>query len=283
MYGGKNKQPLGYTILEVMIVLAISAVMFLIAASFINGKQETTSFDSGVNDMQSVIQNTIEQVTDGQYSDEPIDCNTPPGPNEPVSVNGGADPATTQGSNPACVFLGKFIHYPVGGDQYEIQSIVGQRVDPTTGIAVTEFSDTAAAVVKSLNTTQDNPQTLTIKSVTAYLTSTNAQGGVTTAKLNPATASIGFLQSLGSLQTTDSTLLQSGSQDIELYAYSGTSEVPTGVDLSGPNEIVPITSADICVSDGTRYADVTLGPDSTSSSGSGQLSVNVKLDGTSTC
>lgn len=54
MKGGKS--PLGYTVVEVMIVLAVSGIMFLVAANFINGKQQKTSFANGVNEMASRIQ-----------------------------------------------------------------------------------------------------------------------------------------------------------------------------------------------------------------------------------
>ena len=59
MLGGRNrhsKQPFGYTIVEVMIVLAVSSAMFLIAANFINGKQERTAFSQGSNEMVSQLQ-----------------------------------------------------------------------------------------------------------------------------------------------------------------------------------------------------------------------------------
>ena len=67
MNGGKR--PLGYTIIEVMIVLAVSGVMFIIAASFISGKQESTAFTEGANEFASQLQQTIAEVADGQYSD----------------------------------------------------------------------------------------------------------------------------------------------------------------------------------------------------------------------
>ena len=74
MLGGKNKQPLGYTIIEVMIVLAVSGLMFIIAATFINGKQQRATFTAGVNEMASELQNVIEQVNDGSYADVPLNC-----------------------------------------------------------------------------------------------------------------------------------------------------------------------------------------------------------------
>lgn len=101
------KQPLGYTIIEVMIVLAISGLMFLIAANFISGKEESTSFTEGTNEFVTDMQSVINQVTDGQYSDISFQCVSSGGT---LSFPSGG----SQGTNPACVFLGKFLYFPQG-------------------------------------------------------------------------------------------------------------------------------------------------------------------------
>ncbi len=74
MPGGRNRQSLGYTIVEVLVVLAVSSFMFVIAANFINGRQERASFASGSNDLASALRNVLNQVADGHYSDVPMTC-----------------------------------------------------------------------------------------------------------------------------------------------------------------------------------------------------------------
>src|SRR5579884_2456783 len=134
MKGGKNKKPAGYTIVEVMIVLAVSGMMFVIAALFIQGKQEKASFTAGINQMASQIQTTIEQVTDGQYSDITVPCNF-----TTTTTIGGSGSPVQQGNNPNCVFLGKLVHFLGGSSvQYEVVSVVGGRID-ISGNPITSF------------------------------------------------------------------------------------------------------------------------------------------------
>src|SRR4051812_28553600 len=105
MNGGKL--PLGYTVIEVMIVLAVSGLMFVIATNFISGKQAKTSFTAGSNELASKVQDLIGEVNDGKYSDIPLSCSANIG--GPTSVSDGAPDAETQGTNPQCVFLGKIL------------------------------------------------------------------------------------------------------------------------------------------------------------------------------
>src|ERR1700722_14172147 len=131
MKGGKNRQPLGYTILEVMIVLAISGAMFLIAISFISGKQEHTAFTDGVNNMVSQLQDAIQQVTNGEYSDIPLTCTA--GSGSPPSFDASGNPS--QGTTTSCVFVGKFFHFwpnnpgASGAAAYEVFTLAGNRLD----------------------------------------------------------------------------------------------------------------------------------------------------------
>jgi len=271
MSGGKNKQPLGYTILEVMIVLAISAVMFLIAATFISGKQERTSFSSGINTMATSIQDVIEQVTDGQYSDEPIQCTF-----NGIKVDPQVSGSQPQGTNTDCVFLGKIMYYDVtdsNSDYYSIIPVAGGRINVSNNEPITSLADSGAAAVTSLSTSEENSQTLNVGKITATVESADGS------KTQKNTSSFGFLQTQGSTQQVTGALL-SGSQSVNLFAYSGTDN-PSNSSLS--QSLYAVTYIDMCVTDGTRYADINLGPNSTSGNAGGQLSVNIKDDGTDKC
>jgi prepilin-type N-terminal cleavage/methylation domain-containing protein len=134
MKGGKNRHSDGYTILEVMIVLAISALLFLMAASFINGKQSSTSFTTGVAQFSSNLQGVLDQVTNGQYSDVPLQCTySGSGLNITTKPSDTGDVSPDQGTNPQCVFLGKMVHFtgdlPTTG--YTVYSIAGARLLPS--------------------------------------------------------------------------------------------------------------------------------------------------------
>jgi prepilin-type N-terminal cleavage/methylation domain-containing protein len=267
MKGGKNRQPLGYTIVEVMIVLAVSGVMFVIAASFINGKQARTAFTASVNQVASTVQNVLEQVTDGQYSDIPFTCTT----GSPPTFNGA--PVSNQGANSPCVFLGKLFYFEQGTQpDYDILSLAGNRLN-SAGTPAVSFTDTYPTPVHggSVNLTIQTkiPQNLHVANI----------------KVNGATAfDFGFSQGLGSLNTTDATnnTFASGAQAVNLIYTTA----PSGTGLSLPSLLNDLSAgsaastyataktASICLTDGTRYATIDVGQ-----TNGNQLSVNVTMQG----
>lgn len=291
MKGGKNRQPLilrqpragkrpgsGYTIIEVMIVLAVSGVMFLIAASFIGGKQAQTAFTAGVNQMASNIQNVIEQVTDGSYSDIPLNCAFD-GTSLTFPVG-----TSAQGTNANCVFLGKVLHFQESGlstaatQAYEVFSLAGGR-SATSGTAITTPAAADTQVISSpvdLTDQEIVPQSLDVSKV-------SFNNGIF--ESHATSYGLGFLQGQGTVN--GGTTLANGTQSIGLYYVSTLTDSEnqgTAIgDINGGTYLKPARDADICLTDGTRYADITVG--NTGSNGS-QLVVGVKMDGTtkpSTC
>src|SRR5579884_3754299 len=190
MLGGKNKQSLGYTIVEIMIVLAISGVMFVIAASFVNGKQQQAAFTSGVNQMTSQIQDVIEQVTDGKYSDAPIIC-TPSG--NTINIVGAAG-VNTQGTNSGCVFLGKFMQFGVNGDnsKYNTYTLAEpQNATDLTGVVAVAPSPMVSGTDLTFNGAV--PQGIDVKDIVVNSTLTGGRAVGTLAY------GFGVIQSQGSV------------------------------------------------------------------------------------
>ncbi len=252
MLGGKNKQPLGYTIVEVLIVLAVSGMMFVIAMNFINGKQAKAAFAQGTNELASQVQNTIEQVTNGQFSDIPLNCTfngTVTDPNQP-----GMRPP---GTNSTCVFLGKILRFQSGTTSYDTLSLAAGRVTTdAAGAPVTPtLTNVAPAVVTSLTRTQAIPQRLEVSSVRT----TNADGTSGGNVYN-----FGFVQGLG---TVEGSSFLSGAQTIAMF-YS----TPAGAPINS-GTLRYAKAASICMTDGTRFAQVLVGAQADSAS---QLSVRVK-------
>lgn len=271
MQGGKNKQPLGYTIIEVLIVLAISSFMFLIAAGFINGKQESSSFTQGVNETASRLQDTLSQVTGGHYSDVLVSCPSPAGTGAP---------ATQQGTDPDCVFLGKIVHFYSNGvfkpvQNYNVFSLAAART------ATDNLPNAAVAAIPGLTTQSDTPQGLEVKSFAI----TPLSGPPETYPYN-----IGFAQSLCAADTQSPDSCKSGSQTVGLVYANVTAltrfNAGSESNITG-RRILPAQSAVMCLSDGTRAAQIFIGgsngSDPNNPNNNNQLSISVKQLGVTSC
>jgi type II secretory pathway pseudopilin PulG len=261
MQGGQNRQPLGYTIVEVLIVLAVSSFMFVIAANFINGKQARTAFTQGSNDVASNLQSVLDQVTDGHFSDVPITC-TNTGSTLTIINN----PSPSQGTNQDCVFLGKLLHfYAAGGsdrNDYEVYSLAAAR-DSKNPVG----SNTLIQNVSQLTTQGAVSQNLFVQTMDV----------VDTAGSHHHNAfNIGFAQGLGTADALAPDTYKSGAQNVNLIYFSGA----WGVNGVGSTYIQPAKSATICVTDSNRSADVFIGG---TSNNSNELSIRVKQLGAVTC
>jgi hypothetical protein len=255
MKGGKNRQSFGYTVVEVMIVLAVSGMMFIVAANFINGKQAKTAFNQGVNEMASRLQDTIEQVTDGRYSDIPLNCSVV---GSSLNFSG---PTKGQGKNQDCVFLGKIVHfYSADGSgqpqDYETFSLATART-ATTLVGTTN--------IPNLTTHGTVPQRLNIVSMSVK---TNGFPATEITVYN-----IGFAQGLG--VSNGAGAYKSGAQTVGLVYATNLNKSSTGTGL----HVVSAQSATICLSDDKRYAQISVGDDTANNN---QLIVKVKMLGEST-
>ena len=263
MLGGKNREPLGYTIVEVLIVLAVSGLLFVMAANFISGRQGKTAFNQGVNEMTSRLQGMVNDVSDGNYSDLPASCafngtNT-------VTNSGGAGPP--HGENPQCVFLGKLIHFTgkIPTHTYEILSVAGGRLD-TAGKPIVNLNGPNNADPKVLADyviiKSDVPQQLEVKKVLVNDGSGNVES-----------YAFGFFQTQGSFDSKGR--VASGSQSLQIYFLNSNDVGPSqdafrirtlyDLDDSGQGKITKAQSATVCIEDGQRFARIQIGADGSDS------------------
>lgn len=102
-----GRLPRGYTIVEVMLFVAISGAMFVVAASYIDGRQGKAEFKQSMNNTVTEIRDVINDVANGSYTtNDGIICNAPSF--GAISITSGA---RTQGQNKGCVFLGKVMQF----------------------------------------------------------------------------------------------------------------------------------------------------------------------------
>lgn len=137
----KTVQEKGYTILELMIVVAVSASMFGIVATTFGGRQQQVQFTQAVRDFDSLLKDIRNDVSLGYYpANESVTCNATNSVSPEPIVNPGT--ADDLGSNADCISIGKVIQFsPQGpyeftasGDQIiKIYNVVGLRIDANGG------------------------------------------------------------------------------------------------------------------------------------------------------
>jgi len=100
----------GFTIIELIIVMAISGILVLSAFDLMFNRINQSTFDQGIRQIQSQIQQTISKVSDGDY---PYFNNFTCGDasvNAPVTITNSASP-NDQGENLGCVYGGMAIAF----------------------------------------------------------------------------------------------------------------------------------------------------------------------------
>jgi len=142
----------GYTITETMIFLAVSGFMFLVAAIFISGKQAKSEFQQGMNDINSHIQQTITDVSNGFYpSNSNFNCTAGPAGQRPSFSTG----ANQQGVNEGCSFIGKVMQFGVKDTDdkvYNVYTIIGRQfqTDDKTLLPPANFAQAVPVAITGL-------------------------------------------------------------------------------------------------------------------------------------
>ena len=278
MNGGKNKKPQsgGYTIIEVMLFLAISGFMFVMAAIFINGKQANTEFKQGINDANTQIRTVMNDVLNGFYpSASDFECTTS-GTGVPTIDKIGTK---AQGANLGCSFIGKVMEFGVAGTGnvsdgwtgYSVYSVAGRQyasTDPTCTPQATSSTDTPASFCQAKPVAIDNASvSVTDKKALQWglsITSICSPAPVAPAKCTSLTpGAIGFFGAFGAFNSSNT--LKSGSQEVNVAPIPSSklgdaNEISniqglaiSGNTLSSPNIL-------LCFQDGSRHkASITIG------------------------
>lgn len=135
----------GFTILETMIVMAVSASMLATAILLFSGQQRKTQFSQSIRDAESKLQDVLNDVSTGYF---------PSASNAACSATGNVKPSidtsgtSEQGANYACVFMGKAILFKPDG--FVAYPIVGNRGLATSASANSTLSDVKPIIATSL-------------------------------------------------------------------------------------------------------------------------------------
>lgn len=123
----KRGKSQGFTIVESLIVLAISGALFAALALMVSGQQAKARFQSSMTDISSKLQQQINEVGSGFYPDSlGFSCQRS---GNTVGVTFSAS-GSTQGTNDQCILLGRAIMFAMPGtdpEQYKAHILIGLR------------------------------------------------------------------------------------------------------------------------------------------------------------
>lgn len=273
MNGGENKKPrsFGYTIVEVMIFLAVSGFMFVISAVFISGKQAAVEFHQGLNDTNTQLRTVMNDVTNGLYiSDSGFTCKVPNYKTSATAtpqITGGSTDQGANGGNPnnnsnlgGCIFMGKVMQFNAGGaTQYKTYPIAGRQQNMKDNV-VTTFSEAQPVVIPSLVATQTIADGL--NAPTMWLCTTADCAG------HSRIYGMGFFGSFGSYSSTGTGNLNSGAQSLTVVTFPMAITSPNTIHcglIGGCGTASPLASNNyvkICLTDGgSKRGSITVGAD----------------------
>jgi type II secretory pathway pseudopilin PulG len=260
--GGYRKASQGFTIVETMIVLAVTGLMFISAVILIGGRTARTQFTTASNDLKQQLEQVINETASGYFpSQGNFSCTAGAG-GAPTLANG----SQNQGTNGGCIFLGKVVQFGASDvpDQFLTYAITGNRLQGGTNQEVTTLAQSFPVAIA--------PGVSNNTSLTGITIQSPLENGLSISKItyNGATQTAGFavLTTLASYTAAGSTCngVCSGSQGMSLYAIAGTNAggqtSKVFVDkLDSSANYVPVSQVTICMNSGTtnQYALYTIG------------------------
>lgn len=124
----------GYTVVEVMIFLAVSGALIIVAFTFMNGRLDRTRFSQAVVELEEQLQDTFNDASTGFYpSGENFNCyKQAPRAGDGATVPDFSNVDEGLGSNEGCIFVGKLVHFFTDGSDradtnYDIYTMVASN------------------------------------------------------------------------------------------------------------------------------------------------------------
>jgi len=124
---GRCSAPRGFTIVETMVVLAVTGALFVSVVMLVAGRQERVQFEQAVNNIKAQIETVINEAQTG-YPGDGVNCRY-----------AGNTPTATTPDN-SCIFLGKAIQFTSSAtkERFAVHTIVGKR-DSTSLATATPY------------------------------------------------------------------------------------------------------------------------------------------------
>ncbi len=118
----------GFTVIEVIIFIAISGMLLMVALASVTSSVRTTRFQDDVNTTESYLQRQYSEVASGRnIRDDSLRCNSG------VVSTGSSRPGTT-----TCVVLGRLLTFDIGNSAISSRYIVADGSIVPTGVNESE-------------------------------------------------------------------------------------------------------------------------------------------------
>lgn len=221
MIGGFS--PRGYTIVEVLIFMAVSGLMFVMAIYFVGGKQSSVEFRQGLFDINAEIRSAVNDVADGRFDalsfGSSTRCQAPAAGGPPVINNSASVEQGANGGAQGCIFLGKVMQFNVadfGGDSrnyYSTYTVAGRQVD-ASGMPVTNFAAASPTAIFPIagRSTKDLTNSQQLQSGLESTGMFYCSGALCAAR--QTIGAVGFFGSFNPALGTASSSAQSGGQSV---------------------------------------------------------------------
>jgi type II secretory pathway pseudopilin PulG len=221
-----NRKACGFTIIETLIVLAVSSALLIAAIGFLDGDQDRTSFTQSIVTEKSQIQQVINEVNSGSYpSNNNFTCG--------VNPSGGGiliqsvPTGTGQGTNTNCIFLGKVIQFDVpdtSPEEFNVFTVAGLHFQQGTTNDVTTYTQADSTVIEA-GTNSDNTSIPNdaVQGELEYGLTTLPDGAYYTNSATNAPVNVGAVAFLYSLNTNSDGSIVTGSEQVNLVPVYGTS------------------------------------------------------------
>lgn len=257
MKSGPNT--LGFTIVEVMIFLAVSGALLVVGLSAVSGSQGKSEFNVAVNDTQQQIDTVINNVANGYYANtSSVKCENT---SDTTDISYPATPPDT-GTNLDCAYIGRVIWFrstnPSALVVYSVAGIRENGAVPTNKKEVTSMIEADPEVIVNSKEEIELKNGLTI-------------GKVTIGTSGPQVGAVGFFTSFGSNATNGG--LNSASSQYNFAGIQGTTtnsdNIPftvsqslfrTNYEGTGTYKKNPFDGISVClVGTDNKFAIITIG------------------------
>lgn len=204
MMGGKK--PRGFTVVETMIFLGVSAALFISAMNLVGGQQAKAEFNYGIQEFSAQIRDIINDVSTGYY------------PYNPGTTCFATGTASAQGTNSGCIFIGRVIQFApddIPGNPpregIRVFTVAGRR-QVTVGGTTRDVFNLAESETRPLNEVEDIriPNGIQIEWVRV-----GGAGGTNV-------GAVGYFTNFTKYQDESMSLLESGARNVDAIPINGT-------------------------------------------------------------